>query len=350
MADGSSGSTWISTLFSTTLYTINVQDTGDEAASAFDSTKIYSTDAIYTVELSEYAETLPLALLYCMFEIALSDVAAHKAENYMAKIEANQELQSAASTAIVAGEALLDGIYETMDELIAADDDWIGVDDFETYLSSIFVGEDAYGGVTVNYAKFVETTLDYLTDAGAYSIDIDNSTVEVSVDMYINIYCTDSDGNAFTLYYWGGDGSAFDDPDYEEGTYPTPNFIDKNTNVLDATSVASLTNDILNACVLADITEIGGVALYEVDENGDAAYTVVDGEVIYTSTAALTSDQLETLLEELELAQENASSTTQTDMVYAEEYLGQYNSYLTGSSSTLDDYSSSLMSIAGRIG
>ncbi|MFI3271633.1 MAG: hypothetical protein R3Y11_05955 [Pseudomonadota bacterium] len=333
MADGSSGSTWISTLFSTTLYTINVQDTGDTEASAFDSSKIYSTDAIYTVELSEYAETLPLALLYCMFEIALSDVAAHKAENYMAKIEANQELQAAASVAIAAGEALQEEVYATTSAFISANDDWVTTADWTPTHNAGTNYDTAFGASLI---AFLEDS-DYVGVSGdvtaSYVFTSDGNT---AVWTLTGFSALDEDGNVYelTVTYTVQRATA-------EDNVTTPFVVDGGTFIIASGDTAATTNvltttlnsdtdaDIISACELADITEIDGVTI----EAG----------------ATLTSDQLATLIEELELAQENASSSTQTDMVYAEEYLGQYNSYLTGSSSTLDDYSSSLMSIAGRI-
>lgn len=352
---------WISSFFSSSMYTITVTDDG--STGVYDSSLTYSTDAVYTVKLTTEGENLPLALLYSMFQIALSDIAAYKAEAYMEKIEKSQDIQSSASVAIADAEGLQEAMPATVAEYVENTAGCVLVD---TTVDTI-VYFDISGitdAITANYSdnsfssafvtkSIVTKLVDELGEDAVYAIadardlvytldEQDNSTYHCS----IVLTCLSSEGllTDYTVTFdvgYSSQGGA-DSGSSTGATYvPTEDFYI--TSVGSSTSIysATLTDDIVDACILAGIDEVDGVKIYTTDESTGVS----------TSTgASLTSDQLDTLIEELELAQENASSTTQTDMVYAEEYLGQYNSYLTGSSSTLDDFNSSILSIAGRIG
>lgn len=330
---------WISTFFATSLYTINVSDDG--TSGEYDSSLTYSTDAVYTVSMNtEYTGDLPLALMFAVFQIALSDIAAYKTEAYMDKIEANQELQSAASTAIVDAESLQEDVYASTSSFISGNSDWVTTADWSPTNDEHTNYDYAYETLLAQFledAGYVGVSGDTIT--GTYVNNYDDAGNIVSATWTLDsISVLDADGNVYDItvtYTVLRESTLLTNGNTANYAVDTGTFAiasgadadDATTNVLNATITDT---GILKACELADITEIDGVAII--------------------SGATLTSDQLATLIEELELAQENASTTTQTDMVYAEEYLGQYNSYLTGSSSTLDDYNSALSTIASRIG
>lgn len=351
---------WISSFFSSSMYTITVTDDG--STGVYDSSLTYSTDAVYTVELTEAGKNLPLALLYSMFQIALSDVAAYKAEAYMEKIEKNQEIQSSTSVAIADAEGLQEAMPVTPDEyventagcvLVDTNDSTIEYFDASGVKDAIdaLYSENSFSSTFVN-RSILTNLVGALGSDAVYAIADAEELQYALNDEYTSEYscsivltCLSSDGllTDYTVTFTVGySPSGGPDAGSSSGASYVQDF-ECTTSATSSTSIytATLTDDIVDACILAGIDEVDGVVIYKTDESTGVS----------TSTGAtLTSDQLDTLIEELELAQENASSTTQTDMVYAEEYLGQYNSYLTGSSSTLDEFNSSIQSIAGRIG
>lgn len=99
--------------------------------------------------------------------------------------------------------------------------------------------------------------------------------------------------------------------------------------------------------------------LENTDPNANAErYAVLqDLEVIYsnpnvleeanvTMSSTLTSDSLKNMISSVEASQESASSAIQQQMLLAQDYIGQYNSYTQGASSAISSAAETLKTVA----
>ncbi len=317
----------------------------------------YPVGTTYKIKFkTDTALEIPLALLYATFQIALSDVASYQAESYMNKIVTNQEIQVASNSAIAEAEKMKGDLScATMDEFLVNYPNWILVDGNDeavtAYLETLIYDKDAYEGfIYINFDDVIARTLEYLKKEGAYIID-KNRGKEFAVDFNKDLYAMTLDvvyatevGDEKTLsateiniVEWSEvyQKVTNSDPDYSYSY----NAVSSSKNVLDTGGVVTPTEEFILNCYTAGITEVNGKQLCTVDEAGE----------VTPSDVTLTEADLDELIDELDIARGKASSSSQEDMVFAEEYLGQYTSYLSGSSTNIDELGTALLGVAQRI-
>jgi hypothetical protein len=78
----------------------------------------------------------------------------------------------------------------------------------------------------------------------------------------------------------------------------------------------------------------------------EKAFLAKHPEALDVFMADNTADQWEYNIKSLQAHQESVGSDTQQNMVFVQDFMGQYNSYLTGANSAFQQYNQSLLSIA----
>lgn len=102
----------------------------------------------------------------------------------------------------------------------------------------------------------------------------------------------------------------------------------------------------MDGCINAVEARLDGLNSYQAVLDNDAQYGFLSEACIDLSDGISSADEIDSMIASLESLQEEVGSNIQQEMVFVQDYMGQYNSYTQGASSSISKASDTLTSVA----